>query len=84
MRDINLLSTKKNFENNVFVKVRSSGKLIESKVNIKDDTAIVEILEDEKGISPGQACVFYSKDKIGDKVLGGGWIHKAINKNLST
>jgi len=28
----------------------------------------------EVGISPGQACVFYSKNKIGDKVLGGGWI----------
>ena len=84
LRDINLLSTKKNFENNVFVKVRSSGKLIESKVNIKDDTAIVEILEDEKGISPGQACVFYSKDEVGERVLGGGWINKTINKNLST
>ena len=84
LRDINLLSTKKNLKNNVFVKVRSSGKLIESKVNIKDDTAIVEILEDEKGISPGQACVFYSKDEVGERVLGGGWINKTINKNLST
>ena len=32
-------------------------------------------LEDfEDGISPGQACVFYNKDKFGYKVLGGGWI----------
>ena len=36
------------------------------------------------GISPGQACVFYSKDEVGDKVLGGGWIDKTFNKNLST
>ena len=28
----------------------------------------------EDGISPGQACVFYKKDEIGYKVLGGGWI----------
>ena len=28
----------------------------------------------EDGISPGQACVFYSKDQFGHKVLGGGWI----------
>jgi tRNA-specific 2-thiouridylase len=41
-------------------------------------------LQDEKGISPGQACVFYSKDNLGERVLGGGWINKTINKNLST
>ena len=44
----------------------------------------VKILDKETGISPGQACVFYSKDNLGDKVLGGGWIHKTYNKNLST
>jgi len=32
----------------------------------------LEISED--GISPGQACVFYKKDELGYKVLGGGWI----------
>ena len=46
--------------------------------------AEVEILDKETGISPGQACVFYSKDDIGDKVLGGGWIDKTFNNNLST
>ena len=48
------------------------------------ESAIVEILEDEKGVSPGQACVFYLKDDLGERVLGGGWIDKTINKNLST
>ena len=43
-----------------------------------------EILEKETGISPGQACVFYSEDEIGDKVLGGGWIDKTFNNYLST
>ena len=38
--------------------------------------AKLSLLEDEYGISPGQACVFYSKDEFGDKVLGGGWIEK--------
>ena len=47
-----------------------------------DDSENLE--EDEIGISPGQACVFYSKNKLGDKVLGGGWITKAVNKYLST
>ena len=46
--------------------------------------AEVDLCEDETGISPGQACVFYSKNKFGDKVLGGGWIARTINKYLST
>jgi len=32
------------------------------------------LINTEDGISPGQACVFYNKDTIGYKVLGGGWI----------
>ena len=44
----------------------------------------VNLEENETGISPGQACVFYSKNKFGDKVLGGGWITRTINKYLST
>ena len=64
--------------------MRSTGKLLKAKINISETIADVEILDQETGISPGQACVFYSKDKIGDKVLGGGWIHRSINKNLST
>ena len=35
---------------------------------------LVNLEEFEDGISPGQACVFYNKDKFGYKVLGGGWI----------
>ena len=64
--------------------MRSTGRLLKAKINIKDNFADVEILDKETGISPGQACVFYSKDDVGDKVLGGGWIHKTYNKNLST
>ena len=59
-------------------------RLLKAKRNVVENSANVEILDKETGISPGQACVFYSKDDIGDKVLGGGWIHKALNKNLST
>ena len=55
--------------------MRSTGKLLEAKVNIKDkNTAEVNLVESEDGISPGQACVFYNKDQFGHKVLGGGWI----------
>ena len=84
LRNINLLSDPEIFEKNIFIKVRSTGKLLDAKVAIQKDSASVEILEDEKGVSPGQACVFYSKDNLGERVLGGGWIDKTINKNLST
>ena len=84
LRDLNLLGNKKDFENLINIKVRSTGKLLKAKIVISDSNAKVEILESETGISPGQACVFYSKDDFGDKVLGGGWIHKAYNRNLST
>ena len=47
-------------------------------------SASVNIIDGETGVSPGQACVFYSKDDVGDKLLGGGWIYKTLNKNLST
>ncbi len=53
-------------------------------VSIGRTKAEIDLEENETGVSPGQACVFYSKSKIGDKVLGGGWIAKAINKYLST
>ena len=66
------------------IKVRSTGKLLKAKITISDSTAKVQILDSETGISPGQACVFYSRDDFGDKVLGGGWIHKTYNRNLST
>ena len=48
---------------------------------IKNKSAEVDILQDEKGISPGQACVIYTKDQIGERVLGGGWIEKTKKKN---
>ena len=76
LRDLNLLVDKKIFDEDIMVKVRSTGKLLKSKLNIENGKAKLNLLEDEYGISPGQACVFYSKDENGDKVLGGGWITK--------
>ena len=84
LRELNILGSKREFDNIVNIKVRSTGRLLKAKINLLEDSANVEILDKETGISPGQACVFYSKDDVGDKVLGGGWIHKTFNKNLST
>jgi len=84
LKDLNLLSDVKKNSDNFFVKVRSTGKLIKARINLEKNNAEVNLEEDEYGISPGQACVFYSKNEFGDKVLGGGWITKAINNYLST
>ena len=84
LRELNILGSKEEFNKIVNIKVRSTGRLLKAKINLLENSANVEILDKETGISPGQACVFYTKDDVGDKVLGGGWIHKTFNKNLST
>jgi tRNA-specific 2-thiouridylase len=84
LKNINILGSEKEFDLPISIKVRSTGKLLRAKINFKNQIANVEIFEGEAGIAPGQACVFYSKDEYGDKLLGGGWIHKTSNKNLST
>ena len=75
LKNLNLLTDKKDFQKNIFVKVRSTGKLLEAKIDLKEqNSAKVNLIVPEDGISPGQACVFYNKDQFGHKVLGGGWI----------
>ena len=77
LKDLNIItSDKKDFDKELFVKVRSTGKLIKAKIDINNKSANVNLLEEEYGIAPGQACVFYSKNDNGHKVLGGGWITK--------
>jgi tRNA-specific 2-thiouridylase len=84
LRELNLLGSEKDFNQTISIKVRSTGRLLKAKIKIRDKAADVEIIDGEAGISPGQACVFYSTDDYGDKLLGGGWIYKSANKNLST
>ena len=70
-----MLVDKKEFEKEILVKVRSTGKLLDAKINLNEkNSADVNLKVFEDGISPGQACVFYKKDNFGFKVLGGGWI----------
>ena len=77
LTNLNLLADLQEFKKEIFGKVRSTGKLLKSNIQIKNNNdAILSLKEDEYGISPGQACVFYSKDSHGYKVLGGGWITK--------
>ena len=84
LKNLNLLKSFKKDNDNFFVKVRSTGKLNKAKIKLDKNGAEIYLEENETGVSPGQACVFYSKSKLGDKILGGGWITKAVNKYLST
>ena len=84
LKDLNLLNNVEEYNDNLFIKVRSTGKLIKATVKMENLKAQVKLDEFETGISPGQACVFYSPNQLGDKVLGGGWIYNAVNNYLST
>jgi tRNA-specific 2-thiouridylase len=55
------------------VRVRSTRPPSEAVLRpISETEAEVELLSPERGVSPGQACVFYETE--GTRVLGGGWI----------
>ena len=84
LKGLNLLDDVEKYSDKLFIKVRSTGRLIKAKVVLKKQEAEVILLEDEIGISPGQACVFYKKNKLGDKILGGGWIASTESDFLST
>ncbi|RBI77236.1 tRNA 2-thiouridine(34) synthase MnmA [Roseovarius sp. TE539] len=59
----------------VTVKVRSTRPAADAVIRpLGPDSAEVELLTPEEGVSPGQACVFYEADS--SRVLGGGWIWK--------
>jgi tRNA-specific 2-thiouridylase len=75
INNLNLLAHESELSKKILVKVRSTGKLLDAKVDLKNDnSAEVNLKDFEDGISPGQACVFYDLDQQGHKVLGGGWI----------
>ena len=48
-----------------------------AKVSFEDGETMVELADGEEGVSPGQACVFYSASDSGERLLGGGWIKSA-------
>ena len=75
VNNLNLLTNKNNLKKDILIKVRSTGKLLNANIILKENnSAEVNLKEFEDGIALGQACVFYNKDEIGTKMLGGGWI----------
>ncbi len=78
LRNLNFLCDDiKKYNSNLFAKIRSTGELIKTKISFVDNIVKVKLDKKESGVSPGQACVFYLKDSVGDKVLGGGWIESS-------
>lgn len=58
------------------VKVRSMRPSVPARVVPQPHRgAVVELVDSEEAVAPGQACVFY--DANGTRVLGGGWIKSA-------
>lgn len=62
----------------VYVRVRSTRPPTPAHLSAAEDgSVIVELADDEVGVAPGQACVFYEGGAAGARVLGGGWIAHA-------
>jgi tRNA-specific 2-thiouridylase len=70
LRDVNWLVPPAEIE--CSVKVRSARPPVPARVTPFEGGAMVELLNPEESVAPGQACVFYERD--GSRVLGGGWI----------
>jgi tRNA-uridine 2-sulfurtransferase len=58
----------------LYVRVRSTRPPVPGVLHVAGGTASIEFTSDEDGVSPGQACVFYSSDLVDARVLGGGFI----------
>jgi tRNA-specific 2-thiouridylase len=56
------------------VRVRSTRAPVPAFLHAAGGTVWVELVSDEDGVSPGQACVFYASADPHARVLGGGFI----------
>jgi tRNA-uridine 2-sulfurtransferase len=74
LREVNWLGAD---EPRVYVKIRSTRPAAPASVIVRGGDAVVTLDSPEAGVSPGQACVFYSGIGSAEKVLGGGFITSA-------
>jgi tRNA-specific 2-thiouridylase len=66
----------------VEVKVRSTRGPQPAVIQLRDGDVYVTLVSGEYGVSPGQACVFYTDDSATSEVLGGGFIAEAVPQAL--
>ncbi|WP_417672110.1 tRNA 2-thiouridine(34) synthase MnmA [Roseibium sp.] len=62
----------------IFAKVRSTRPPSPARLSKKDGIVSVELTSGERGVAPGQACVFFDSDTLEARVLGGGWIDSTV------
>ncbi|MGP0106637.1 tRNA 2-thiouridine(34) synthase MnmA [Rhodoblastus sp.] len=61
----------------IAVRVRSTRPPAPALLELRDGRIWVEFVDDESGVAPGQACVFYDSVEPRARVLGGGFIRAA-------
>jgi tRNA-uridine 2-sulfurtransferase len=59
---------------NIYAKIRSTRPPVEATLSQRDGATIASFVGGESGVSPGQACVFYTGQGAGQRVLGGATI----------
>jgi len=64
----------------LYVKVRSTRPQRAATLRLRDGDYVVDLLDGEEGVSPGQACVFYDAPSGQARVLGGGFIKSAARR----
>ena len=83
LRDLNWLGhepiPEKGLE--VAARIRSSAPPQAATVFAQNGKATVLLHDGEYGIAAGQACVFYADASPRARVLGGGWIERALNRS---
>ncbi len=67
----------------LYVRVRSSQKPLSATLTLVEGQPKVLLHAAEPGIAAGQACVFYSSADQSARVLGGGWIVRALARSLA-
>lgn len=61
----------------IAVRVRSTRPPAPALLEIRDGEVCVEFVDDESGVAPGQACVFYASAEPRARMFGGGFIKSA-------
>ncbi len=80
LRDVNWIGAgdlEQAFGREIAARVRSTRAPAPAVIERRDGEIIVEFVEGESGVAPGQACVFYENPGPRARILGGGFIRAA-------